>query len=206
MKVWKFRQRKRNKLSMVKNPLIPDILSLLQQYPEGITEYLIIKSLEEHICFEPIGDDYQLAIFQKHFMVMNALYQLQKQLLDEEQLYLDISPLKIHLVSANQQTNSRQLAESDESKLSEYYLEWSNYENTSKQDVEELLGSFWALYISKDDRLSALEVLGLEEDADDEIIKQRYRELAIIHHPDKGGDANTFIRIRQAYETLNPLK
>ena len=33
-------------------------------------------------------------------------------------------------------------------------------------------------------------------------IKQRYRELAALHHPDKGGDEATFIEIRQAYEQL----
>lgn len=191
---------------MAKNPLIPDILSLLQQHPEGITEYQIIKSLEEHTAFEHIGDDYQLAIFQKHFMVMNALYQLQKRLYEEEQLFLDISPLKIHLVSASLQASSSQITEVDEAKLSEYYLDWDNYENTNKKDVEDMLESFWQLYISQDDRIAALDTLKLEEDADEETIKQRYRELAITHHPDKGGDANTFIRIRQAYETLCPGK
>ncbi|MCW8922598.1 MAG: DnaJ domain-containing protein [Gammaproteobacteria bacterium] len=190
----------------MKNPLIPDILSLLQQHPEGITEYLIIKSLEEHTGFEHIGDDDQLAIFQKHFMVMNALHQLQKQLLEEEQLFLDISPLKIHLVTASHQSNSREITESDDAKLSEYYLDWSNFENTSKDDVEKLLESFWKLYINADNRLAALAILELEENSCGETINRRYRELAAIHHPDKGGDPGTFISIRQAYETLIPSK
>ena len=190
----------------MKNPLIPDILSLLQQHPEGITEYLIIKSLEEHTGFEHIGDDDQLAIFQKHFMVMNALHQLQKQLMEEEQLFLDISPLKIHLVTINHQSNDREITESDDAKLSEYYLDWSNFENTNKQAVEKLLTSFWELYSNADHRLAALAVLELEEGACSKTINQRYRELAAIHHPDKGGDQATFISIRQAYETLSLIK
>lgn len=188
----------------MKNPLIPDILSLLQQHPKGITEYLIIKSLEEHTGFEHIGDDDQLAIFQKHFMVMNALHQLQKQLLEDEQLFLDISPLKIHLVIASHQSSNSEITESDNAKLSEYYLDWSNFENTDKEDVEKLLESFWKLYINTDKRSEALTVLKLEEDACNKTINQRYRELAAIHHPDKGGDSMTFIRIRQAFEILKP--
>lgn len=178
---------------MLKNPLIPDILSLLHQHSEGINEYLIIKSLEEHIGFENIGDDYQLAIFQKHFMVMNALHQLQKRLMEEEQLFLDISPLKIQLISSNQ-SNHKELTESDDTKLSEYYLDWSNFENTNKEDVENLLKSFWKLYINADNRLAALATLKLKENACSETINQRYRELAATHHPDKGGDQATFIR------------
>jgi len=165
---------------------------------------LIIKSLEEHTGFEHIGNDDQLAIFQKHFMVMNALHQLQKQLLEEEQLLLDISPLKIHLVTASHRSNDREITESDDAKLSEYYLDWSNFENTDREDVENLLKSFWKLYINTDKRSEALTVLKLEEDACNKTINQRYRELAAIHHPDKGGDSMTFIRIRQAFEMLKP--
>ena len=38
-------------------------------------------------------------------------------------------------------------------------------------------------------------------------IKQQYRTLAQINHPDKGGDEKKFIRIKEAYETLSdPIK
>ena len=190
----------------MKNPLIPNILSLLHQHPEGISEYLIIQSLEKHIAFEEIGDDYQLAIFQKHFMVMNALHQLQKKLMEEEQLFLDISPLKIQLITNCSPSNNREVKELDDAKLSEYYLDWSNFETTDREDVENLLKSFWKLYISADKRSDALAILKLEEGACNKTIYQRYRELAAIHHPDKGGESATFIRIRQAYEILSPFK
>jgi curved DNA-binding protein CbpA len=40
-----------------------------------------------------------------------------------------------------------------------------------------------------------------------EEIKQKYRTLAQINHPDKGGDEKKFIRIKEAYETLiDPIK
>jgi len=40
-----------------------------------------------------------------------------------------------------------------------------------------------------------------------EEIKQKYRTLAQINHPDKGGDEKKFIQIKEAYETLSdPIK
>lgn len=186
----------------MQNPLIPDILSLLHQHPEGISEYLIIQSLEAHIAFDEIANDYQLAIFQKHFMVMNALYQLQRNLWQDEQLLLEIAPLKIQLIFNITSSDNSQLTEVVNEKLSEYYLDWSNLENTDKKAVADLLESFWKLYLNTESRAAAFGVLELEENASGEKINQRYRQLASQHHPDKGGDPAIFIRIRQAFETL----
>ena len=44
--------------------------------------------------------------------------------------------------------------------------------------------------------------LGLPMGADKTRIKERYRELALVHHPDRGGSERHFIRYKQAYESL----
>lgn len=44
--------------------------------------------------------------------------------------------------------------------------------------------------------------LGVSRDADAKVIKQQYRKLARTHHPDRGGNAETFKRINEAYEVL----
>jgi len=49
----------------------------------------------------------------------------------------------------------------------------------------------------------ALRVLGLERGATDAEIKKAYRRLSLQHHPDKGGNADDFVRIHEAYETLS---
>ena len=49
-------------------------------------------------------------------------------------------------------------------------------------------------------------ILGLEKMASEADIKKAYRSLALIHHPDKGGDPEKFKEIHQAYEALNPPK
>lgn len=46
------------------------------------------------------------------------------------------------------------------------------------------------------------EILGVSKDADPKTIKKAYRKLAMKHHPDKGGDPETFKKMSVAYETL----
>ena len=45
--------------------------------------------------------------------------------------------------------------------------------------------------------------LGLEPTCTLEDVKKAYKKLAMIHHPDKGGDSATFHKIQTAYETLS---
>lgn len=45
--------------------------------------------------------------------------------------------------------------------------------------------------------------LGVNKNASQEEIKKAYRGLAMKHHPDRGGDANKFKEIEEAYRTLS---
>jgi DnaJ-class molecular chaperone len=47
------------------------------------------------------------------------------------------------------------------------------------------------------------ETLGVDQGASTDEIKKAYRNLARVNHPDKGGDAEKFKEIGQAYEVLN---
>jgi hypothetical protein len=49
-----------------------------------------------------------------------------------------------------------------------------------------------------------LEALGLAGagDLDQETLKKAYRKLALLHHPDRGGDTETFMQVDEAYRTL----
>lgn len=51
--------------------------------------------------------------------------------------------------------------------------------------------------------MNLYEELELSKNCTFDEIKQQYRHLAGIHHPDKGGDAEKFKRIKLAYEVLS---
>jgi len=48
----------------------------------------------------------------------------------------------------------------------------------------------------------ALETMELPVMIGKEELKQRYRELSNIHHPDKGGDEDRMVEINSAYRVL----
>lgn len=47
------------------------------------------------------------------------------------------------------------------------------------------------------------EVLGVDKNASPEEIKKAFRKLAMLHHPDRGGDAEKFKEINEAYSVLS---
>jgi len=87
--------------------------------------------------------------------------------------------------------------------LKPYYLDWNNNnKNTAEANVNKIFDSFWQRFASLDEQTMALRTLKLKADASRTDITRSYRELIARHHPDKGGDTETFIHIRQAYELL----
>lgn len=52
-------------------------------------------------------------------------------------------------------------------------------------------------------RKGLYEVLGVEPTATAADIRRAYRKLAVVHHPDKGGDEEKFREISAAYKTLS---
>jgi DnaJ family protein A protein 2 len=59
---------------------------------------------------------------------------------------------------------------------------------------------------AKADTTKFYEVLGVEKTATEDTIKKSFRKLAMIHHPDKGGDPEKFKQITRAYEILGNQK
>jgi len=68
--------------------------------------------------------------------------------------------------------------------------------------VKKIFDTFWQRFATEDEQTHALRTLKLEADASRNEITRSYRELISQHYPDKGGDVDTFINIRQAYEYL----
>lgn len=45
-------------------------------------------------------------------------------------------------------------------------------------------------------------LLGLVQSCTKDEIKKAFHKMAMIHHPDKGGDVKKFIEVKEAYEWL----
>ncbi|MEM5527468.1 DNA-J related domain-containing protein [Gammaproteobacteria bacterium AS21] len=195
----------------MRNPLIPAILTLLKDNLNGISEFDILNTLKKQFPeFNQLAQDANLQLFRQHFVIMNALYQLQQSLWQEEKLTLSISALQIKLLAStdlqsdtNGDNTSGDISHHLNPNLAAYYLDWDEYEKTDENEVSRLIGSFYQRMNSADNKQSALDILNISSASPSKTeIKQQYRKLVRKHHPDSGGNPEMFIEIRQAYEQL----
>ena len=185
------------------NPFKAAILAVIRNTPTGLSEYDLIEQIAQQTDgFALDGDRTSLTLFRKHFLTMNALYQLQAELFADGG-YLSISPLAIRLEPLRDLGLTTLPAGGSEAVLRDYYLDWNHFDNTDQTEVAAMLTRFWEKYLAIDKRLEALGTLELPADAEWLAVKRAYRRLAAIHHPDKGGDAERFRSIREAYEILS---
>ena len=188
------------------NPLVIPILRVLQGAGDQISEHDLICSLREsgNITSGP-GEMDHLALFQTHFLVMNALYQLQQSSW-QNGFYLLISPLKIQLLVNRERSDTDLLDNQPDHALRDYYLDFRNLRDTDAEQVSQLLFGFWRRFSAADQQQEAYRVLGLEPNADWTQVQLTYRRRAAELHPDRGGDAVQFMAVREAYETLRNSK
>ena len=182
--------------------LAEQVLQLLQAAPDGLAEYALIQQLKArhsgHLPNLPLTD--KLVLFRTHFLLFNALYRLRDQLWQAQTHLLEISPLCIRLLPY--EPGDTALSERDE--LRDYYLDMSQLRDTDERDVERLLASFWTRMQGGEEKLAALQLFELDADqpVDMPRIKQRYRQLVSLHHPDRGGSTQRLQSINTAMEIL----
>ena len=168
------------------DPFIVAVTKALEKHPEGLTEYHLIGRLRDEGYFSyldpPPASPY--ALFYAHFQLFHTLYQLRDELWQAQRAHLEINTLMIRL--RPYVPGSTALSTPDA--LRDYYLDLTNLETTTEEDVHKLIMSFWTRLQCRDQRAAALAELGLLDPVDDETIKQTYRRLAMEHHPDRGGD------------------
>ncbi len=177
--------------------LIKRLHHLLRSHPGGLSEHALILALEDDplIRKEALSDT--LSLFQAHFLLFHHLYRLGEQLRGE-------SRLKIHclkIVLGPWEGENTALPETGDP-LRDYYLDLDNLAATGREDVEALLAAFWERFVGQDELAAALQTLGLDRGADYLAAKRRYRELAMRHHPDRGGDHETLQAINAAMAVL----
>ncbi|GGW84455.1 DNA-J related domain-containing protein [Alteromonas halophila] len=181
-----------------------------QWFAAGVSEYTLIARLQKapYNLFDKEALRESLALFQTHFVIFHALYQLQLRWHAQGVGHLAIHTLKITL----HETSEPSSAPIPSDPLRDYYLNWGNFDETGKDDVEALLDDFWQRmggHISHD-TLSTQEIAKarqvLELSADEPLtlgtIKRHYRRLIHQHHPDKGGDPAAAKQLVRAYSML----
>ncbi len=168
-------------------------------------EFDIIQHLQAQNLLPKNCLAHPLSLFRSHFLVFNALYRLKIKAHIEKRYTLAISSLEIKAtpVQAGLETNSS--SEKDMTAFDEvglFYLDLKHLTQTQEADVNKLLDQFWLHYFNDEQKINALNTLGLSEPVDFKQIKQQYRRLAMQHHPDRGGDGDTLIEIHQAMQCL----
>lgn len=181
--------------------LTDQLLQLLREAPEGISEFQLIQHLKArhstHVPNLPLTD--KLVLFRTHFMVFNALYRLRDRLWEERAAHLEIGPLQIRL--SPYMSGAQSLGEQDA--LRAYYLDEKHLKETTERDVEKLLESFWTRMQGNEEKAAALALFELEDGlVDYALIKLRYRQLVSQHHPDRGGSTTRLQSINKAMEIL----
>jgi len=177
------------------------LIKILEQMPEGISEYELIHKIKDEL---EIDDNNQLfrdsyKLFTVHFFLFHSLYHLRERLWSEKKWILEITPLKIRLTPWLP-VDSTTISDTDH--MSDYYMDINNLEQTGKDDVETLLNCFWQRYLSLDEKQHALQVMELKEPVNMNDVSMQYRKLAMKYHPDRGGTTEKIQSINNAMTLL----
>lgn len=196
---------------MINELLDKSILEILEQ--GSLSEYELINTLQRP-PYEIFSTDIfksELALFQAHFVIHNALYRLRdfglaQSLFDIDTLTTQITMLK---VGHSNETSICEQSRPEIIKLREYYLDWRNFHKTQSEDVSLLLNSFWQSYSKMDIHLDdnnqvnlALQAFNFEKMPTGKELKSRYKQLSQRYHPDKGGSNQAFHSLYEHYQTL----
>jgi len=183
------------------NPLIIPILAYIREQNSACSLFDLVNLCEQDfLLLIGKGVDPQVILFQKNFFIMNALYQIQLDI-QTEGFSLNILPLDIYMVADC--AESKSALTTRDTKLASYYLDWSNLHSITVEDVESLFSNFWQRYRAVDKVEAALATLGLIKGVDWVEVRKAYKNKIGTSHPDKGGTAEQFIEIREAYEVLS---
>ncbi|MBF0192215.1 MAG: DnaJ domain-containing protein [Magnetococcales bacterium] len=173
---------------------------ILLAHPAGLREYTLVKLLQRQgvVPFDRSDLSDALSLFRIHFFLFHQLYLLQGQLRRERRGDVRIHCLEIVLLPWRDDPAGLDVADP----MRSYYLDTTHLEQTTREEVTGWIAGFWQRLGCWERRDSARAVLGVEPAADREAIRRRYRELSLIHHPDRGGEAERFRAIAEAAEIL----
>ncbi len=184
--------------------LLEEILTEIERNPGGVSEFDLIRALaaRDVPCFSEKSLSRPLELYQIHFILFHCLYRLRQFIWRDSGRTLDIHCLRIRLRSGGVADNTAAEATMTAGDpLAAFYLNLDNLE-VDEEQVVAMLSGFWMNMDQGSRREEALRTLGLADPVSPVEIKQRYRRLAMRHHPDRGGDTVTLQRLNEAMTIL----
>jgi DnaJ-domain-containing protein 1 len=189
--------------------ILSELEHFLDLFPKT-NEHQIIKHLQETNIspFNNFALSLSKDLFSAHFLCMHVLHHLKLQYAQETKYTLLIHSVRVErtLIAESESLtiNTSQHAFLEiKDPLESYYLDPKHYFETQEQDINDMLKSFWKRYLAQDQKQAALVILDLPPEADAKMIKDQYKRLAQKHHPDKGGCAEMFNKVREAKSILD---
>lgn len=191
-------------------PLTPQVLEQLELQLEAllsrrygeITEQQLLSLLQ----LKPLSTvrDSQHALFQLHFVLYHLLYRIAERWMQAEVANLEIGLARVK-ISPWQNT----LPMLPDSKGA-YYADWRNYWRMTPVALSERLTQFWQFYQKRYGTVSAIKLtddealalLQLDWPCSLMALKKAFRKQSLKHHPDRGGDKQSFVRLSLAYKKV----
>ena len=174
------------------------IYDILCEHKNGISEYDLLKILENNNFFSENPFASHLDLFRTHFLLYHYLYRLRSRLWVEKKHNLFISATRINIEIYHE----KEAGIERKDPLMDYYLDITNLKSTTADDVDDLFESFWLRYAGITERQNALSILGLQDPIANDEIKLAFRKLVKEHHPDRGGDGKMIQIINEAMNVL----
>lgn len=173
---------------------------LLRRTPGGISEHDLIRHLRSEGCSDiPEIERRDLyGLFRTHFRLFHVLYGLRDRLRAAHSAELLLDPTRFRLAPWRPGTEALDRPDT----LAAFYADLSRLEATGPEDVARMVTGLQKRQYRAARRSDALAVLGLDDSAPADLIKRRYRQLAMRWHPDRGGDAQHFRELQEAMNVL----
>ena len=205
----------------LKAELLIDVLSTFKtEFKAGISEFSLITRLKQspQSLFDEQSLRDPLLLFKTHFVLFHALYRLREKWQADNTGYLDIHALNIQLQEptgpctsslGSKPTDASDVGEHDA--LAAYYLDWRNFEETQRGEVDTLLDEFWnKMQQGGVQTYSQVEVdnahttlnMTKSDDISLSVLKKRYKKTLQRAHPDKGGSQEEAQAVINAYHLL----
>lgn len=182
----------------IKKKIKKTTLDILRKNSNNISEFDLIKKLQEDGCMEEFSFRDTQKMFENHFLLYHCLYELRDDLLFNKEGVINITSISINLEKYFPADQS--ITEKDQ--LADYYKNIANIKDGDASTLTNLLDQFWDKYDKSDKLTWALKILDLPLEATANDVRKRYRCLAKIHHPDRGSKDGRFKEINRAMNIL----